>query len=530
MTDAPRSIGDDQLYVSSHVGRDLIQCAATFHTEKRVVWEYVSNSIQYVDPGTSPRVDVQLNSRDKRIVISDNGRGMSWAGDTGLENFFVMHGENVDRQAGRGGRGRFGTGKSAAFGIADCLRITTTRHGKRSSVELTRADIMAMGSADPIPVKTLEKDTPTEQRNGTVVEIEGLRLRRLDIAGTRRFLERHLRHVPAQVKVRVNKQACEYHEPPALATRYFKPEGVMAEALGDVELAIKVSKVPLDPETRGIAISANGVWLETTMAGNEGREMAQYLFGFIDVPRFDEDDSSIPPFDMTRNMQLNPSNRLVQMVYAFCASKLDLVRRELVEQERQRRRAAEAQLLQREATHIEQILNQDFRYWRTGTQTRPRRSAGTRKPAGDRTASPAEPSRTGPQIARSAEEGASTRPRQLVLTGGPASPPSSFRVRFRNNGSDSYRAFYDRAQRAIFINLDHPQMVAARLADESEQTLRRLAYESAFTEYAIALQQERAEDGDFLDFGELLQEAREVVDRLGRRSADLYCDPIEIAS
>ena len=48
-----------------------------------------------------------------------------------------MHGENIDRKAGRPGRGRFGTGKSAAFGIGDVLRLTTVRNGKRSKVELT---------------------------------------------------------------------------------------------------------------------------------------------------------------------------------------------------------------------------------------------------------------------------------------------------------------------------------------------------------------------------------------------------------
>ena len=111
---------ENQLLVKTHVARDLLQNAAVFKTDKLVVWEYVSNSLQYVDAGTSPRVKVVLRSRKKQISISDNGRGMDWRG---LQNFFVMHGENVDRKKGRPGRGRFGTGKSAAFGIGDVLRI-----------------------------------------------------------------------------------------------------------------------------------------------------------------------------------------------------------------------------------------------------------------------------------------------------------------------------------------------------------------------------------------------------------------------
>ena len=35
-----------------------------------------------------------------------------------LKDFWTLHGENQDRLAGRPGRGRFGTGKAAAFGIA----------------------------------------------------------------------------------------------------------------------------------------------------------------------------------------------------------------------------------------------------------------------------------------------------------------------------------------------------------------------------------------------------------------------------
>src|SRR5512138_340765 len=106
---------ESQLVVRTHVARDLLQNAALFKTDKLVVWEYVSNGLQYVDLGTNPTVTVLLDSKQRRIAITDNGRGMDWPG---LQNFFVMHGENVDRREGRPGRGRFGTGKSAAFGIA----------------------------------------------------------------------------------------------------------------------------------------------------------------------------------------------------------------------------------------------------------------------------------------------------------------------------------------------------------------------------------------------------------------------------
>src|SRR5438128_10541553 len=99
--------------------RDLLQSADSFSNEKLVAWEYVSNGLQYVDPGISPHVDVVVDTKQKRMVVRDNGSGMTPAG---LENFFVMHGENVERKRGKPGRGRLGTGKSAALRIA-------TRHG-----------------------------------------------------------------------------------------------------------------------------------------------------------------------------------------------------------------------------------------------------------------------------------------------------------------------------------------------------------------------------------------------------------------
>src|SRR5262249_13033525 len=139
----------EAIRVTSHVGRDLLASAASFKTEAAVIWEYVANSLQYVDRGVSPRVQVQIDPRNKEIKISDNGRGMT---ATDLNHFFQMHGENRERRAGRGGRGKFGTGKSAAFGISRALSVDTVRSGLRNVVQLSRADVDA-SDGQSIPVK-----------------------------------------------------------------------------------------------------------------------------------------------------------------------------------------------------------------------------------------------------------------------------------------------------------------------------------------------------------------------------------------
>jgi DNA topoisomerase VI subunit B len=128
-------MNDTALKVKSHVGRDLLQSAQLFRYEHSVVWEYVSNGLQYEDTGTKPIVSVKIDTHARKMQISDNGSGMLIKD---LQHYFQMHGENLDRKQGRPGRGYFGTGKSAAFGIANQLTITTVRDGLRSKVRLTK--------------------------------------------------------------------------------------------------------------------------------------------------------------------------------------------------------------------------------------------------------------------------------------------------------------------------------------------------------------------------------------------------------
>jgi hypothetical protein len=344
------------VFVKSHVGRDILQNAALFKNENLVVWEYVSNGLEYVDEGVNPKVSVLLESRTKKIVVDDNGRGMDIEG---LQNFFIMHGENIDRKKGKLGRGRFGTGKSAAFGIADILRITTIRNKKRSIVELNRNDILASNSEDPIPVKIIEKEFPVELENGTRIEIEKVHLKSLDQDGIIKYIERHLAKWK-NATVFVNNQECSFSEPPISRTLEVKPDIEYKKLLGNASLIIKIASSPLNEENRGISIFSNGIWHETTLAGNENREMSNYIFGEIDVSALDEDNSPIPPFDLSRSMRLNPNNEIVKSIYGFIGYNVDKIRRELVTEEKNRKKSEEAKKLANQAKEIEKYINNDF--------------------------------------------------------------------------------------------------------------------------------------------------------------------------
>jgi hypothetical protein len=142
-------------------------------------------------------------------------------------------------------------------------------------------------------------------------------------------------------------------------TRVAKPNDQQSEVLGDVELTLMVAKTHLDSGLQGVAIHANGELLETTLAGAEGQPMSQYIFGHIDVPALDDDSAPIPA--LSRSMQLNRSNEVVQTLMAFIGFEVDRLRRELVKEDKARRAQEETKKLNREARLIAEMINSDFR-------------------------------------------------------------------------------------------------------------------------------------------------------------------------
>lgn len=539
------------LAVVSHTPRDLLQNAAVFKTEKAVVWEYVSNGLEYVDVGISPVVDVKVQSKLKKIVVSDNGRGMD---KQGLQNFFIMHGENIDRLEGKPGRGMFGTGKSAAFGIANVLRISTVRNGKRSTVELSRKDIENTSNKDRVPVKTIEMEVPTEEANGTTVEIKDIQLRHLDVDGIIKYMERNLHRWPKDVSVIVNSRECEVSEPPIDSVHRFKPVGEDKEILGDVELIVNVSKVVLDEDQQGISVFCNGVWHETTLAGEENRSMSNYIFGEFDIPKLDEDTSPIKPFDLTRSQQLNTANPLVNAIHAFIGKHVKEIRKTLVEKDREREASEEAKRLDEEAQKISQMINEDFTAFKSRIAKVKAKVPGSAdmsksEPAGDEEedfiygssipaviiADNGSPGSSGGSGGEGTDlpdamplvqpkEGEEKRAKAVGGKGKTEGKPTGgFNVKFEHHGEDEKRAKYISKERTIYVNLDFPQLVAAREKSSTEDPLfKRLAYEIAFSEYAIALAYELDEREEFTDTSDPIYEIRETLNRMGRRAASLY--------
>ena len=546
-----------QLKVTSHVGRDLLASAASFKNEAAVVWEYVVNSLQYVDQGVSPRVQVTIAPGKKGIIISDNGCGMSVPE---LERFFQMHGENMERIAGRAGRGKFGTGKSAAFGIANALRVDTVRNGKRNVVSLTR-DMIDASDGEEIPVEWSIKDERTDEPNGTTVSILDINIERVRRASIIDYIERHLQAFRAKAPdVAIDDHVCTYREPPIADTLKFSPSEAQRLVLGNVTLVVKVAGAPLPPVEQGISVTAGvGNLVAIERAGIESKEFGNYLFGDIDVPALENHPSPIAPYDPTRSLELNPQHPVVVVLLGFIGSKLKEVRASLVRRSKEARRTEQARRLAAEADKIAQILNDDFQ--KISERLHQIRAASSRKgPAQSQVA--AQPTGNEPEDwvrgietpgtltkrARNENDPDPNPPRpprpdtpQVVSHGQPdpsgdnAVDPvggvdrkrrrsqGGFRVEYKHLGDNGERSVYDPTTLTILINLDH-QLVAAALGEGSveDTTFRRLSYEIAFSEYAMGLGYEVSQQDPNMAPDDLLYEVRSTLNRISTAAVALY--------
>lgn len=542
----------EDLRVTSHVGRDLLASAGHFKDPAAVVWEYVVNSLQYTEPDAPPRIYVRVYPRKKAIEIRDNGRGMD---EDGLRHFFTMHGENPERAAGRMGRGKFGTGKSAAFGIANRLVVETRRNGKRNVVELTR-EMIEETEGEEIQLHWLRKKEPTSESPGTTILIDEIVVARLKTGPIIERIERHLQAWRGTgAEVAVNDHVCEYRKPAIDETYTFEPLPSQAEILGDVKLTIEVAQAPLHESLQGVVITAgegNQVAIET--AGVDTKPFGNYLFGHVDVPALETYDTPIQPYDAGRSYILNPEHPVVGALVSFLGSRLEQVRKKLVEREKEAQKSELNRRLSDEAEKIADLLNEDYekvqellREIRSASSTSGSTAAkfGDESSGGDSSDEWVE-GETEPGVVEetgSGEDGRGSGGREapdIAAHGKPDAegenrldpvggqgrrkrPRGGFRVRYDHLGDEEHRSRYDPTTLTILINLDHP-VVDAALGDGrvEDLTFRRLSYEIAFTEYVFALGYERAQQDPEMPSDDLLYDLRQDLNRISKAASGLY--------
>jgi hypothetical protein len=472
-----------------------------------------------------------------------------------LRHFFTMHGENLERRAGRIGRGKWGTGKSAAFGIANALTVDTVRGGLRNVVELTRSAIQSSdGNNVPLDWKVLNE--PTTAPNGTTITIQEVLLPRIDKGTVIEYIERNLAAFRGvNPSIAVNSHICEYQEPPIRDTFSFEPTSEQAKVMGYARLNIFTSGKPLSDWEQGIAVQCSeGNLVAIERGGIERKEFGNYIFGDIDVPALETFETPLEPFDPSRSLMLNPRHPVVAVLLGFIGSKLEQVRLDMVAKEKAAKQREESRRLARHADSLAEMLNHDFASQiqrlsdiRSATsRTGPAQSlfgatasgdtesdawiegllepgnvedskGGERKGASGGRQDPAIPRAGIPKedgdevVSPAGGEGRTSRPR------------GGFHVDFRNLGSDEDRSVYDSNEMTIIINLDHP-VVEAALSNEGLESIsfQRLSYEIAFSEYAIALSNEIVNRDPAMPADDVLYDIRATLKRITRAAAPLY--------
>lgn len=535
-----------RLSVTSHVSRDLLQNAVYFNTLPKVVWEYVSNSLDNGKEGTPTTVAVEIRKEDDILAIADNGEGMS---RDNLEHFFTMHGENIQGKRGKRVRGRFGTGKSAAFGVAKSLTIDTRKNGKRNVVSLHIDDIKKASSGKSFDVNELVIDENTDDDDGTLVEIREFMTSRLDVEAAIHYVEKHLARYRLRANVIINGHSCKFKEPPIKSSITVGASREIQEYIGSPELTIKVAPFALDQGERGVDILSDGIWHETTLGDVDGKDLSERLFGEVDVPLLEDVDDYIAPFDNTRNNLLNRANPRVVILIAWISQELEKVRQSLVHKERERRKTEQAKKLEQEAQRMADILNDDFKNLMIDLEISRRITGKPRGKTedvlsnngpvlpgdGDQPSDwqqSGQPHGNGRQGQNPPGEGSLPREGPSLIHGESRGSPKEssdsgskrrsglFSIEFVNSTIDDQRSHYKRDEHKILINLDHPQIALALRESGGAQDSRQflaMVYEVATVEYAQAVPFERILQGEQVDAAEALFAVGDTIDRVTRR-------------
>lgn len=148
-----------------------------------------------VEPGDE-RYRIDVTVKDKKIVVRDNGLGMS-AGD--LQSYFWTigaSGKRTQEALAAGCVGTFGIGGFANFGVCEALEvISQTKDAQHGTLtRLSESDIREAGSA--IPSVTMESSDAAAPR-GTIVT--GNLREEPNVDQLRRYLQDFVRFVPTAI-------------------------------------------------------------------------------------------------------------------------------------------------------------------------------------------------------------------------------------------------------------------------------------------------------------------------------------------
>ena len=545
----------DGFEMESNVARDVLSTASAFGSVPKVIAEYVTNSIDARENARPVTVEIikRRYGGATRIVISDNARGMD---DGDLRRFFTMHAENEDRRRGRKARGRFGTGKAAAFGVGTSLQVETRRGGRKWVVRLTKEELEAAVREHRKPTPEVKAEgVPTAEASGTDVIIDGITKTVHDQRVGEELRRRLGRQLDAHV-VRVFNVPVVTAEPRIARTwEPFRSAGhpVAAVVGDDVVCEIRASSSPVDDAIRGIVVTANDFPVAQIEATGD---YAARIFGHCEVPALETDHGTPGPYTDARDLSLNEDNRTAGSLAEWLRECLHRVTSDLASEERERRRRARDEALRRAATRMEAVLNRhylgEFRQSRgkaiddgarptivkldvTGALVRPestgvggyavepssatdheRDAASNLEQDGPRTPKPRAHDPLGEGRGDRVRAGESARRRRRSAGG--------FSIDWEHAGAEAARSNYIESELLILINLDHPEIAAAHTDGDDSPVFRMLVFEAAAQEYCYATAYEQLDEDPSMDGSDTVQYVRSTIDLLTRDVAEVVAD------
>lgn len=262
-------------------------------------------------------VDIKLydnDANDKRIVISDDGDGMSYQEVN--ENFLIIGrkrretDEKRENSKGRKITGKKGVGKLALFGIGQTIKIETTRSGeKNKTVFIMDWDEILKESSGAYYPKTEFIEKADLNEKGTIITLSNLsRATNFDVTTTATSLAKLFNWFDVGFNINLS---CNDGTPITL-TRELIYEGINKEFEWNIEdLVSKInneykfkselrgkiisSKKPIKADLRGITLYVNGRLANVPgfFGVSEAGHTFSYLSGWIDADFLDECDRDL---------------------------------------------------------------------------------------------------------------------------------------------------------------------------------------------------------------------------------------------
>jgi uncharacterized protein (TIGR02391 family) len=282
------------------------------------------------------------NAKNKEIVVTDNGIGMSFVD---INNFFLKIGRNrrkdgyVKTPGGRKATGKKGLGKLAFFGIGDTIEVSTIakKSGVKTKFILDWNDLIST-RARPYEPKYITKRC-NKKLHGTEIRLKNLKLKtNFDKQELAIGISKLFNFIDSKFKVviRLNNER-PFNVDNKLKYTNINPEfrwsfparNVFIDSAYEYRKFFKgrliSTEKPLKPDLRGITLYANGRLINVPefFGASESSHFFSYLTGWFDVDFVDDwKEDVISTNRQSLNWDLDKPKKLKQIL-RDCLTKIE---------------------------------------------------------------------------------------------------------------------------------------------------------------------------------------------------------------